>query len=850
MMQYTNRYITLIFTLLALFASAQEPADSLALDSIMERQLTLREVVVTARESAGPTSASLIGKEAMKHLQPSSFTDIIELLPGNISKDPEMGTANIIRLREASNASSSDDYNTSSLGTAFVIDGVQINTSADMQSSPDATQQERSVVGKGVDMRQLSTDDIEQVEIVRGIPSVEYGELTSGLVNIKRKNRITRLEARFKADQQSQLFYLGKGFAMPGEDWTLNASVDYLDSKIDPRNARENFKRVTASLRSNKKWTRDNLVTTWNSSLGYTGTFERDKNDPDLTVNGTVDYYTSDKNGVTWNNTLVFLAPLSRFLQNVTLTTGLNYEDQRLHQEKTVSSNRLYPLPISTVAGPNYVGYLPMVYDALFDMYGKPFTALVKASMNATWRAGQVANSLKIGAQWDMSKNFGDGQVYDLSRPLTAGNNTRPRAFSDIPAMHQMSAWVENTSRVNLGAHRLAVQLGVRETQLLHLDSRFYLANRPYFDPRANITWNLPSTWVDNAPIGWELNGGIGWLTKMPVSAFLYPDRRYTDYTQLNYYHNEEAYRVMNVATFIDDLTNYNLKAARNFKWEVRGDVTYKGNRLSVTYFRENMTDGFRQTGDVIKYTYNKYDASGFDPYAENRAPTIDELPYTEETKLAVVSRWENGSRTLKEGVEFTYSSRRFPVVRTRVTVSGAWFRTTLDNSQPLWYKPAIVINGTELQYVGLYDDHDGNVYQSFNTNFVFDTDVPRLGLNFSISVQNMWFTSNQPQWKSGVPTHWMGPDMVIHEWTPDCANDPYLQHLIRSYSSTAFDKRTVPIATTFNFKATKSFWQDRVGIALYVNRILSITPDYKQYGVVQRRYSSPYFGMELNLKI
>ena len=36
-------------------------------------------------------------------------------------------------------------------------------------------------VNSGVDMRSVSTDDIESVEVVRGIPSVEYGDLTSGM---------------------------------------------------------------------------------------------------------------------------------------------------------------------------------------------------------------------------------------------------------------------------------------------------------------------------------------------------------------------------------------------------------------------------------------------------------------------------------------------------------------------------------------------------------------------------------------------------------------------------------------------------------------------------------------------
>ena len=39
----------------------------------------------------------------------------------------------------------------------------------------------RNHVSYGVDMREIPTDNIEKVEVVRGIPSVKYGELTSGL---------------------------------------------------------------------------------------------------------------------------------------------------------------------------------------------------------------------------------------------------------------------------------------------------------------------------------------------------------------------------------------------------------------------------------------------------------------------------------------------------------------------------------------------------------------------------------------------------------------------------------------------------------------------------------------------
>ena len=59
-------------------------------------------------------------------------------------------------------------------------------------------------------MRTISTDDIQEVTIVRGIPSVQYGDLTSGLVKVKRTKGGNFLSARFKADMDSKLFLFGK----------------------------------------------------------------------------------------------------------------------------------------------------------------------------------------------------------------------------------------------------------------------------------------------------------------------------------------------------------------------------------------------------------------------------------------------------------------------------------------------------------------------------------------------------------------------------------------------------------------------------------------------------------------
>lgn len=834
-------------------SSPIDQVDSILLAELEKREIRLGEVVVTARESRGVTTSSLINRQAMAHLQPSSFTDLVELLPGFVSKDPDMGRANLINLRQAPNASP-DGYNTSSSGTTFIIDGIPINTASELQSTSDATRSVRIATGKGVDMRSLPTDDIESVEIVRGIPSVEYGDLTSGLVKIKRKQGQSPLEARFKADMQSRLFYLGKGFVIPAGDHsgatrTINLSADYLDSRIDPRDNRDNFKRVTFSARSNVRGRAGEMDLTWESSLNYSGTFERDKNDPDLTVNNTVDYYTNDIHSFSWNNSISLSSSGTGFFSSASFVSGARYALEHLKQVKTVASSRIYPLPVSLLPGASYVGFLPMLYTGSLDVYGRPLTLYARLSSIFRFGGELFTGRLKAGMEWNCSKNFGRGQDYDLSRPITPGNTSRPRPFSDIPAINLLSAYAEGNADIPVGDHTLHLQGGVRGSMLPGIDHRYYLSGKIYIDPRVNLKWTFPYLQLDRGPMVLEFGAGAGLHSKMPEATYLYPDRLYTDYVQLNYYHNLEEYRTMNVMTYVDDRTNYAIKAARNLKWEVRGDISWTGNRLSLTYFRERMDDAFRMSPRTIIHTCNRYDASGHNPEADG-APTVDNLPFVTEERIALVSTPSNSSRVDKEGVEFTFSSRRFPALRTRVTVNGAWFRTTLSNSEGQWYKPSITVNGKELQYAGFYDDPDGSVYQSFNTNFTFDTDLPAIRLNISLTVQNMWFTSMRQLWRDGIPVCYIDAEGVIHPWDSDAASDPYLGQLIRTYTSTAFEERRIPVATAFNIKATKKLWDDRIGIALYVNRLISITPDYMQFGVIQRRYTSPYFGMELNLRL
>ena len=264
------------------------------------------------------------------------------------------------------------------------------------------------------------------------------------------------------------------------------------------------------------------------------------------------------------------------------------------------------------------------------------------------------------------------------------------------------------------------------------------------------------------------------------------------------------------------------------------GDLNIGGNRLTLTWFLENMTSGFRSQTYFEPYEYKKYDANGVD--------------YLLQTELCAYSHYENGSQTKKEGVELTFSSKRIPKIHTRLTITGAWFRTTYRNSQLMMERPSVVIDNSRLKYVGLYRDQEGVVNEMANTNFMFDTDVPKLRLGFSISAQCQWYTSTQRDALSSEPDAYMDANGDIHEWTADCHTDPYLKWLVRT--STNYTKSTVPFAMNLNLKITKKLLNDRLKVAMFCNRIWDYSPDYESYGKTVRRHTKPYFGLELNVKI
>ena len=105
---------------------------------------------------------------------------------------------------------------------------------------------EQTTAGRGVDLRTVSAGNIESMEVIRGIPSVEYGNLTSGVVIVKTKAGHTPWEAKFQTDPNSKQVFAGKGFNLK-RGGAANFSVDWSQSWADTRKHYMGYDRITAS---------------------------------------------------------------------------------------------------------------------------------------------------------------------------------------------------------------------------------------------------------------------------------------------------------------------------------------------------------------------------------------------------------------------------------------------------------------------------------------------------------------------------------------------------------------------------------------------------------------------------
>lgn len=811
---------------------------------LTKTSLQLKEVNVMAREKKQSATTSTIKLAAIEHLQPSSLTDILQMLPGGLLSDSKLNVANQVSMRQAGS-----DVNTA-MGTAIVVDGVPMSNDVNMQSfygSNNAADVStaKSTVNSGVDLRQLSTDHINEVEVIRGIPSVKFGDLTSGAIIVKSKKGETPLTLRVKSDPLNKLVYVGKGYRLPKDGGTINFGIDYTKFVADQRSPFDQYERITSNLSYEKLIKKVFLSTT---QMAFTGTIDKSISDPDIM--NKEDNYKSDyksfklSNSGSWNIN-------KGMLYKIEYTLSANYAQDVLDRTKTVPPIPPMGISLGNTEGESLGIYLPSEYLSTYKVDGKPFNFYSQITTYLHPQIGKTINNVLLGAEFRLDKNFGDGSIYDFTRPPfpTQSSSSRPRAPKDIPALEKLTVFAEDNFTAKIGEGKLGITAGVRGTSLTNLPSNSAMYNKLYLEPRLNMNFQLPDFDLFGNKFEMGLKGGIGDQLKFPTAMQLYPEKAYYDTPELNYYSTaNEDNRLIYLLTSIKDRTNNDLMPARNRKYEVGFDINYKDISLNVTLFRENEDNGFEQQSLYFPQSYNLYNTNSFTGTGK---PTVADFTFVPKKMFLSYSFTTNAAKVIKKGIEYQFSTKKIKAINTEIVINGAWFQTQYDISQPRYKYTSIVVAGDYYPYVGVFNaGNDSKVQEQLNTTLFFNTHFSKQRLMFSTSIQTVWYTSYQMIQYNGIPDSYIDLNGNVLAFTDVEKQNPAFKSLIETFSSAYFDAERSPIALGVNLKVTKEVGNN-LKISFFVNRLLDYNPRYtSRFGVVSQKWVTPFMGAEIQLKL
>ncbi len=854
--------------------------------------LALNEVVVTAQESKmGATSN--IGQQAIQHLQAKSVEDMLQLLPGALTKNPDLSNAGQATIREIDAGKNANN----ALGTAVVLDGAPMSNDANLQVFSTAragnnssvlqnTMNNQSTSGRGVDLRQVSPDNIESIEVIRGIPSVEYGNLTSGAVIINTKAGATPWSLTAKVDPNSRLFSAGKGLRLRNNGGSLNFNVDYTSSNADRRKTYLGYDRISANVGYSKTFMQSTTPLTFNVKAAYSSNISDTKSDEAM-LNG--EYFKNTEDAFR-------LAINGAWRLNRGAISSLNYSAslQYTHQQDIFNANvGTGPVPYSHsyTPGEMQVEFLPSNYMCHYLIDGKPLNvfAQLKANRMFTYTGGM--SNIKLGVEFNYNVNHGGGMIYDASLPPIqgSGQSVRPRSYKDVPGMPSLSAFLEDKTEFNLGSTLLAIQPGVRFNYLFVNEKEANRGNISVIDPRINAYYQILSSHNNSVFEMLTVNGGYGIASKMPTMASLYPTPAYFDYVNYNSFqgiNNPKNIAVMTTVV-VPGTTNPDLKPARANKFEIGLQARVHGISGSVTFFKEKVNNEFGFVSQIFNINYNRYVIPQVDLNSNTTVVYKEGALYYSQpdgsekkaltskiTEMASYYTPSNDIRTNKHGIEYSINFGRIRPIATELIIDGAWFWIKRQNMGKSYNSDRIAIgtdaNGVQMfnQYFAVLPTGSGSIQSRFNTNFRFVTHIPVIKLLFSTTVQVVWQESykniyenskGEPLYKkvvssNGVETLQVEPigfydlNMNYHDWDPSLVERP--DKLCQNYTDTYFNKQNYPITCSLNFKLTKEIKQF-LELSCIANNFLNFSRSYRQnmIGGYKELYSPMYFGAEIKVK-
>lgn len=860
--------------------------------SLKVSSIALEEVVVTAREGGGMNSSSHIAKQTLEHIQPSSLTDVMQLLPGSITSNPSLTTVNSISIRDIGSNSANV------MGTALIVDGATLSNDANIQmmsagnAMNSSSANAASSAGGSVDTRQISTDNIESVEVIRGIPSAEYGNMTSGAVLVKTKAGVTPWEFRIKTDPALKQVYAGKGFSLGDKAGVLNFDTDYALAYNDIRSVAERYDRVNFQMGYSNNFRRR---FTLNTKLRAHYSSASTSSDPDLFLDEIAEE--TDKS-INLNINGKWMLN-RKWITNVDYLFAGSYGTQYSRDRNYIAMGRI-PGSSTMNEGENIGFFTPAQYYSDVKVFGTPVNAQGKLMASHFHKGESFTNKVILGAEYNMDGNIGRGKVFDLTLPPTPGSASyRERSYRDIPLVHKYTAFAEDKTRYNFGNQYVELQAGVRYTGI-YAEKIPNIGDFTAIEPRLNAKLGL----IHNGRIFRDLSTRAGWgiATKAPSMIYLYPEPAYADKVSFSYNDidaNDYSLAVMTTKKVETVSSSLKLQKSMNFEAGIDFDTDLVNG--SLVFFEENLTNGYGFATIYTPMEYNRYGyewsgstpstqtlPSGLYPVYMNDSVIADGKPmtYITDTTFMSYNLPVNSINNYKWGIEYTLDFAKIKAINTSINVSGAYMNITTLNNSYSYYLYGSTVNSRTYPYVGIYaggnNSQNSSVRERLSTNVRFITHIPRLAMVVTLGAQMVFVNattyrnvlggrsltyyydddgnriSGEEALADQTHTKHVNPEFImdragnIYKFTEEMERDKTFENLIvNTNNSTYYLRSGYPCYGMLNLRLTKEI-RDIATISFYANNFLnqrgrvanSVT------GYLQDMNSKIYFGAEVKITV
>lgn len=836
-----------------------------------EDNLALESVVVTAREVPDAMATSrTVGSNAIDHLQMVNASDISALLPGGKTVNPDLTADNTFSLRDGGSKAGN-----ASFGTAVEVDGVRLSTNASLGEMT------------GASTRNIASTNIESVEIITGVPSAEYGDISSGIVRLKTRKGKTPYTLTLATNPQTKQASFSKGFDLGENNGVLNTNLEYARATKNPVSPYTSYSRTGISLNYH-----NTFVNTVRFDFGVTGNIggQNTKDDPDA-QNGE---WQKVKDNALRINTALSWQPNRKGLTSLDINASINYENNLDRQCLHPILGTTTPAVHTMQQGYYIADILPSDYFAVKNIDSRKLD--YAAGLKATWlhSSGGVHSHTKLGVSWRAEGNVGDGAFYD--DPATAPNGYRPRPYTDIPYMHNLAAYLEEMLTLPLGSTSLQLMAGVRVEKTFIKNSNY--KNTTNYSPRLNLKYRI-ADWL-------TLRGGWGITEKLPSFNILYPDPLYRDFAVYDVKYGDRMTSIYYTQPY-EIVYNPDLRWQRNRNAEVGVDFRIGQTKFSLVGYFNRTTHPYELQSNYEPFTYHTLALPDGLPLPTNPVFKLDNQTgtlfvrdednwgdgwhqmATKQTVRTFVrnTMQSNGSPIDRMGLEFVVEFPRIQPIRTDLRLDGAYGYTKYVNEGEWEYMQTIYTGSQSFPYVGIYPDtggatrtYNGQKTQRLDANLTATTHIPAIRMIITLRLEAMLLRRQQnlSEWNGRThafnvdetgatltggniydgnsytaiwPIAYLDLDGVRHPFTDVERNDPaFASMMLRS--GNAYQYRTEDYSPYFsaNLSVTKEIG-DHVSISFYANNFTNSRKYVRPYpgGVGDIFTPKFYYGLTVRIK-